>query len=121
MQMKGISTVVATLLMLIITIALAGLAYSYISGIFTARTAVILTIADATCNATYVTAWVRNDGTTSCGTVTVAVDGNTCTISNLGSGQVNYCSAPKPTGSGYKTVRAFGCGSTASGSAYCVS
>ncbi len=36
--MKGISPVIATLLLLVITLGLIGMAYGYISGIFTAKT-----------------------------------------------------------------------------------
>ncbi len=71
--MKGISPVIATLLMLVITIGLAGLAYTYISGVFTAKTAVMLTI-DGTasyCDANYIHVFVRNDGTSISENVTV--------------------------------------------------
>ncbi len=63
--MKGVSTVIATLLMLIITIALAGLAYSYISGLFSSKTGKIVSIdSDATfCTGTTITAYISNDGT----------------------------------------------------------
>ena len=75
--MKAVSTVIATLLMLIITIALAGVAYTYISGVFTARTAVALSVEDAFCdpnlNKIYVV--VRNDGTTDATNVNVTVAG----------------------------------------------
>jgi flagellin-like protein len=63
--MKGISTVIATLLMLLITIALAGMAYVYISGVFTGRTSKTIAVIDAGCIAGtsyYVT--VRNLDTT---------------------------------------------------------
>lgn len=65
MKFKGISEVIATLLMLIITIALAGTAYLYISGFFKSKTAVVLTIDEgfSTCNATNITIAIRNDGT----------------------------------------------------------
>jgi flagellin-like protein len=121
--MKGISTVVATLLMLIITIALAGLAYSYISGVFTARTAVILTVADTTCNTSHITVWVRNDGTTSCGTVTFTAEGVSSSQFLVNPGTVNSSSItrPTPTSPGYKSIRVSGCGSTSTGSVYCVS
>jgi len=46
--MKGVSAVIATILMLIITIALAGMAYMYIAGVFTARTQGI-EVVDAYC------------------------------------------------------------------------
>lgn len=59
--MKGISTIIATLLMLIITIALAGMAYTYISGVFTARTRTI-ELVDSFCVGTTGSAIVRNLG-----------------------------------------------------------
>jgi flagellin-like protein len=63
--MKGISTVIATILMLMLTIALAGMAYMYISGIFTSRTSKIVEIdADASrCNRTHIFLYIRNIGT----------------------------------------------------------
>jgi flagellin-like protein len=60
--MKGISTVIATLLMLMITIALAGMAYMYISGVFTMQTQGI-ELVDAYCVGNNVTMVVRNIGT----------------------------------------------------------
>jgi len=47
--MKGVSAIIATILMLIITIGLAGTAYMYISGVMTTRTAVTLSVSDVTC------------------------------------------------------------------------
>jgi len=46
---KGVSAVIATILMLIITIALAGMAYMYISGVFTGVTQGI-EVADSYCS-----------------------------------------------------------------------
>src|SRR5437867_13417615 len=49
-MMKAVSTVVATLLMLIITIALAGVTYTYIAGIPTSQTGVLLSVnTNSTC------------------------------------------------------------------------
>lgn len=48
--MKGISTVIATLLMLVITVALAITAYSYINGLFTSQTTKNTQFVDAGCN-----------------------------------------------------------------------
>ena len=87
--MKGISPVIATLLMLVITIGLAGLAYTYISGVFTARTAVVLAV-DATasyCNSTHIVVFVRNDGTSPSEKVTVMAYNSTGTY--IGSDDVN--------------------------------
>ncbi|MBI2005166.1 MAG: hypothetical protein HYS80_00180 [Candidatus Aenigmarchaeota archaeon] len=62
--MKGISTVIATILMLMITIALAGTAYLYISGAFTQQTQG-LELVDAYCNnRVNAVISVRNVGTT---------------------------------------------------------
>lgn len=121
--MKGVSAVIATILMLMITIALAGMAYMYISGVFTARTAVILSITDAECASNGVTVWVRNDGTTTSGTITVtngttAVD---CTISGLAAGGEGSCKiGAESMGPGYHTVRVSTTGASARGSVYCV-
>jgi len=61
--MKGISAVIATILMLVITIALAGTAYLYISGIFTVQTQAI-EVSDSFCDASgNVSMSIRNDGT----------------------------------------------------------
>lgn len=49
--MKGVSAVIAAILMLMITMALAGVAYFYISGIFAAKTALIEPVGDASVTA----------------------------------------------------------------------
>jgi len=62
--MKGISTVIATILMLMITIALAGTAYIYISGAFT-REIQGIEVVDAFCTGTLIAnVSFRNLGTT---------------------------------------------------------
>lgn len=60
--MKGISTVIATLLMLVITVALAITAYGYISGLFATQTEGLVELVDASCNtaSTQYFAVVRN-------------------------------------------------------------
>ncbi len=50
--MKGVSTVIATILMLMITIALAGMAYVYISGVLTGTTGKTIKLLDVTCDLT---------------------------------------------------------------------
>jgi flagellin-like protein len=59
---KGISTIIAVILMLIITIALAGTAYVYISGLITARTAQTIS-SDADCVDGRIVLVVYNQGT----------------------------------------------------------
>jgi FlaG/FlaF family flagellin (archaellin) len=103
--MKGISDVIAMLLMLVITIGLVGLAYSYISGVFTSRTAVVLSIdsANSFCNSSHVVVAVRNDGTTKSGSVTVTVynpsgtSSATCTISAIDPGTWASCPVTRGT------------------------
>jgi len=64
--MKGISAVIATILMLMITIAMAGVAYMYISGIFTQQTGTLVEIDETatSCTTNIITVYVRNPGTT---------------------------------------------------------
>jgi flagellin-like protein len=97
-MMKGISTVIATILMLMITVALIGVAWGFISGIFTGKMAISLSLSDFECpNSTHFHFWVTNDGTSKTGTVRISVtapDGsdalNTtagpCLISSIGAG-----------------------------------
>ena len=69
--MKAISSIIATLLMLVITIALAGFAYSYISGTFTAKTAEIISVVDSFGD----TVTVSNSGTGPISNLKVTLDG----------------------------------------------
>ncbi len=127
--MKGVSTVIATLLMLIITIALAGLAYTYISGVFSARTAVVFDIIEATCPADYITVTVRNDGTSPSGQILVSAtqpdgssNGGSCNIASLNPGTSNSCDVNRPAAAAVGTyrIRVSASGATpASGNAYC--
>jgi flagellin-like protein len=128
--MKGVSAVIATILMLMITIALAGTAYMYISGVFTARTGVVLSISDSLCNTTYIKAFVRNDGTATSGAVNLYVDGIpvVCAvpvISSIDAGTEASCQLPRDgggTGSGtvgYHNLRAETTGASARGNVYC--
>ena len=133
--MKGISDVIAMLLMLVVTIGLVGLAYSYISGVFTARTAVVLSIVSEAsfCNSTAITVAVRNDGTSPSGAVTLSITApngaNACsnpanpTITSIppGGQQTTSCSRVSGQGAGYYRVVASTAGSTAQGLIYCVS
>ena len=63
---KGISTIIATILLLIITIGLAGTAYMFISGMLTSKISKTISILGSYCNATpgqHLTLIVSNDGT----------------------------------------------------------
>jgi flagellin-like protein len=80
--MKGVSTVIATVLMLVITIALAGMAYGVISGWFTSSTQGI-EVADSFCTSGTVTFVIRNIGTAAVTSLTctqTSPTGDTCTF-----------------------------------------
>lgn len=61
--MKGVSEIIANILMLIITIGLAGTAYVYISGMLTTKMEKTISVLDASCNGSHITMVVANDGT----------------------------------------------------------
>jgi len=65
--MKGVSAIIATILMLVITIGLAGTAYVYISGMLTGKTAYTISIIDYSCSLSganrVINLVVSNDGT----------------------------------------------------------
>ena len=69
---KGISAVIATILMLVIVIAVSGTAYLYISGVLTGRVAETFSVLD-TFNDSAV---IRNDGTAPISSMTAILDGN---------------------------------------------
>jgi FlaG/FlaF family flagellin (archaellin) len=127
--MKGISDVIAMLLMLVITIGLVGVAYSYIMGIFTARTAVTLEIDGGTTfciNSTHAQVGVRNSGTSTSGTITIQIFNatgafTTDSILALSSGQLATKIMSRPSGTGYFRVVASTTGTSASGTLYCSS
>ena len=124
--MKGISAVIATLIMLIITIGLAGLAYSYISGVFTSKTSVVLSVDGSSyCNSTHIIAYIRNDGTTTSGAVTVtAYDSNgnqigTGSIASIASGEMQSTAIARGGASGFVRIIASTTGASASGYVNC--
>ena len=138
--MKGISAVIATILMLMITIALAGTAYLYITGVFTSRTGVVLSLdaQSSSCGASNgnITVFIRNDGTTVATGLTLSFIGpNGATISmacypnatttpalaiNAGSSASATCQG-RTQGAGLYTISVSSGGSSASGSQYCAS
>lgn len=65
--MKAVSTIMATILMLVITIALAAVAFAYMYGLIGTKLAVILSIdpASTQCSGTAITMYVKNEGTAS--------------------------------------------------------
>jgi|GEM_PF-6717777 len=65
MMNKGIATIIATVLLLMITIALAGTGYLFVSGMLTGRTSKTISLLDASCSGAAITIVVSNDGTSS--------------------------------------------------------
>lgn len=63
--MKGISAIIATVLMLVIAISLAGMAFMYFQGMFTQQTGRIVYIEEGatTCVGSSATVYVKNIGT----------------------------------------------------------
>ncbi len=66
--MKGVSEIIANILMLIITIGLAGTAYVYISGMLTTKLEKTISVLDASCNGSHILLVINNDGTATLGT-----------------------------------------------------
>ena len=86
--MKGISEVIATLIMLLIVMALAGMAYVYISRVFTTQTQGI-ELVDSWCSGGTVNVILRNIGTSNVNTNQI-----TCTPVSPSTGT---CSLPPTT------------------------
>lgn len=118
--MKGISAVIATILMLMITIGLAGMAYTYISGVFTAKTGKIVEISYTECVGTTVTLGIRNDGTTdmNLNELTITIGGTSCSASGgFPAGKINITTCTGVSGS--NKIRIVGPANVATGTVYC--
>ena len=103
--MKGISTVIATILMLMITIGLAGTAYLYISGAFTQQTQGIELVDEFCSGGTSAVITFKNSGTNTIGYLSGAcADDTTPGVTTCGSIGVRRTSpttafpAGQPTG-----------------------
>lgn len=135
--MKGVSAVIATILMLMITIALASLAYTYISGAFTQATGVVVQM-DGTatsCSAKSITVYVRNAGTIATDASLITLSGTNSTGSALspasvvcgpatlklpaGGGAVRCVTPLTNGGQGYNRIIVSGPSNTVSESVYC--
>ncbi len=94
--MKGISEILGIILVLIITIALVGFAYSYISGVFTSRTSTQVSVAFTQNN--LVT--IQNQGANPIDTLTVTVDGQAATflVDTNDPSQIGYWKENEGTG-----------------------
>ncbi len=129
--MKGVSDVIAMLLMLVITIGLVSLTYTYIMGIFSSKTAVTLEIIGEECNSTTITVMVKNHGTAASGTVTLSVTApngakacsNNPSVSSIRPGEEVrlYCSRVAGQGPGNYRLLVSTAGSRINGISYCTS
>ncbi len=135
MSAKGVSAVIATILMLMITIALAGTAYLYITGIFTAKTSVVLSIdgTASTCNGNPINVVVKNDGTgvASLSSMTITKPDGSILACNpalglpvsINAGSFNNVTCYRPAGSlsGLYSITVSTGSSSSTGSLYCAS
>jgi flagellin-like protein len=133
MNTKGVSAVIATILMLLITIALAGTAYLYITGIFTAKTGVVLSIdgTQSICTVSAINVVVKNDGTSVAtltgmtvskpdSTALTCATGSTLTgTANAGGSTTLTCNRPTGTTAGLYALVVSAASTSASGSLYC--
>jgi hypothetical protein len=101
---KGISTIIATIMLVVITIGLISTAYLYFSSIVTVGP--VLAIAYANCNTSkIISATLRNDGTSSVSTssLTWLLDGNsisnpTCNPTTLNASSTTTCTISTTSG-----------------------
>jgi flagellin-like protein len=101
---KGISTIIATIMLVVITIGLISTAYLYFSGIVTVGP--VLAIANANCNGSQIiSATLRNDGTSTVKTNTLSwlLDGNSksgvaCDATDLNAGGTTTCTISTTSG-----------------------
>ena len=102
--MKGVSTVIATILMLMITIGLAGLAASYFFNLAGSQTDVVLGVDSVECDGDEVMLWIRNDGQDSSGPFRVYMDGvvdnGTFTLDDTVDLTANLTTSPNNIGAG---------------------
>ncbi len=93
--MKGISTIIGALIVLIITITLGGLAYTYITSTTQSQITKVLEITETTCSGTAITVGVKNTGTAAIDLSTIKISGTTSDggpiteIACAATGQVN--------------------------------
>jgi len=76
---KGISTIIATIILVVITIGLISTAYLYFSGLISGATRGTIQLLDAYCTGTTITIIIQNKGTSTIANPTWIVDGSTQT------------------------------------------
>ncbi len=123
--MKGISAVIATILMLMITVAMVGLAYMFITGLFTSSTATNIALSSVDCTGGNIYVTIRNTGTESISVadITVYVDdtGTVCGGGTMTSGNATACTTIASPGAGSHSLRILGPSNSVTGTVYCAS
>jgi flagellin-like protein len=80
---KGITPIIATIILLLITVALAGLAWTFLSGYYTGMTAKNIQLVDFSCTGGTARVIIRNAGTESINTAACATTGTVVTCTDL--------------------------------------
>ena len=122
--MKGISAVIATILMLMITVAMVGVAYMYISGMFESKSQG-LEVMDSYCSSGSAGWTVRNNGDVdiAAGQLTIVNVNEACTndvaAANIGSASNVQFTATVCTTGRYHQYRMIGPSNAVELSVYC--
>ena len=120
--MKGISTIIATIIMVVITIGLISVAYLYMSGLIISTTATNIQLSDAYCNTTAIIYLIRNIGTSDITSLTFYMDGASVTASCnpvLPIGPSNSTSCVHAASKGIHQIRVVGPSNAAPGTVDC--
>jgi len=132
--MKGISAIIATILMLLITVALAGTAYLFITGTFNRYTSVVLSVNGQQTNCQSsggsLNVYVDNNGQNPAGAVTIDITypngttfTNVCSIASIPAGGTNNTACVRGlggnSGTGLYLIAVHGGGSSANGPVSC--
>jgi hypothetical protein len=140
--MKGISTIIAEIIMVVITIGLISVAYLYMSGLITGRTATNIQLLDAYCRSGNISFLIKNIGTTNIagtgggtvGPLTLVIRGTTITAgltcdfspaNTITAGNSTFCKnnsqliPATAMSSGYNEIRIIGPSNAIGGSISC--
>lgn len=82
--MKALSTIIAIILLVLITIGLAGSAYVFLGGILARKMEKVISILDANCNGTHITMVVSNDGIETIAADEIQIYVNNVNVGNFG-------------------------------------
>jgi FlaG/FlaF family flagellin (archaellin) len=129
-KMKGVSTIIASILMVVITIGLTSVAYLYMSGLLISRTVTNIQLADAYCKTGSLYFLIKNIGTQNINNnVTVVIRGSTLAVGAitcdplfpLGAGNSTFCrnTSALNTQPGANELRIIGPSNAVGGTVFC--